>query len=80
MQRRSIPVALGDLTIRVAAIDDLIALKRAAGRPVDLDDIAVLADLQRLERGIDLDASRREQGQEGEGEGRAAHARILAGA
>jgi len=55
LRRRSIPVALDDLTIRVAGIDDLIALKRAAGRPVDLDDIAVLADLQRLDRGIDLE-------------------------
>jgi hypothetical protein len=55
LRRRSIPVALDDLTIRVAGIDDLIALKRAAGRPVDLDDIAVLADLQRLQRGIDLE-------------------------
>jgi hypothetical protein len=55
LRRRSIPVTLDDLTIRVAGIDDLIALKRAAGRPVDLDDIAVLADLQRMQREIELD-------------------------
>jgi hypothetical protein len=55
LRRRSIPVTLDDLTIRVAGIDDLIALKRAAGRSIDLDDIAVLADLQRLQRGIDLE-------------------------
>lgn len=50
LRKRSIEVTVDGLTIRVAGIDDLIALKRAAGRPVDLEDIAVLADLQRLDR------------------------------
>ena len=34
---------VGGLTILVAAIEDLIAMKRAAGRPKDLIEIEVLA-------------------------------------
>lgn len=48
LHARSVPVVLGEAEIRIAGIDDLIALKRAADRPVDREDIAVLADLQRL--------------------------------
>jgi predicted nucleotidyltransferase len=58
LHRRAVEVTLGTLTIRVAGLDDLIALKRAAARPVDLEDIAVLADLQRLQRNASLDDAR----------------------
>ena len=39
---RAEPATLGDLTIPVLTIDDLIANKRAAKRPQDLADVAVL--------------------------------------
>jgi hypothetical protein len=42
---------LGDgLEIRIAGIDDLVAMKRAAGRPQDVRDIATLTHIER-ERG-----------------------------
>ena len=45
---RSQTVELGDLTVRVAAIDDLIELKRRAGRPQDKIDIAKLEEIKSL--------------------------------
>lgn len=52
IKARSVPVDLGDgLEIRIAGIDDLIAMKRAAGRPQDLRDIATLTHLERERRG-----------------------------
>jgi len=38
---------LGDLTIPVLAIDDLIANKRAANRPQDLADVALLESVRK---------------------------------
>ncbi|MCU0610921.1 MAG: hypothetical protein MUE60_03920 [Candidatus Eisenbacteria bacterium] len=43
---------LPTLALPVAAIDDLLALKRAAGRPVDLEDVRALEAL-RTDRGED---------------------------
>jgi predicted nucleotidyltransferase len=52
VRARSILVDLGDgLQIRVAGIDDLIAMKRAAGRPRDLEDITTLTHIERERRG-----------------------------
>jgi hypothetical protein len=39
---RAIDVSLGHLTIPILALDDLLANKRAAGRPQDLADVATL--------------------------------------
>ena len=48
LRRRAIEVTVDLRTFLVASIDDLIAMKRRAGRPQDLLDIA---ELQRLRRG-----------------------------
>jgi predicted nucleotidyltransferase len=42
----SIVLSLTNTSVRVASIDHLIAVKRAAGRPQDLDDVRRLAALR----------------------------------
>ena len=44
---RAVIADLGDVEVPVACIDDLVALKRAAGRPKDLEDIRVLEAIAR---------------------------------
>jgi hypothetical protein len=44
LRDRALVVELGDLTVAVAGRDDLISMKRASGRPVDLEDLAALTD------------------------------------
>jgi len=44
LRARSFEVSVGGVPIHVAGIDDLIAMKRAAGRPRDLSDIAALTE------------------------------------
>lgn len=44
LRRRALMIVLGDLRIAVAGRDDLISMKRAGGRPVDLDDLAALTE------------------------------------
>lgn len=39
-------VELGEITVRIASIDALIRMKRAAGRPKDLIEVEVLAALR----------------------------------
>ncbi|MGH2903628.1 MAG: DUF6036 family nucleotidyltransferase [Solirubrobacteraceae bacterium] len=41
----ALEIGLGGLKIAVAGRDDLINMKRASGRPVDLDDLAALTTL-----------------------------------
>jgi hypothetical protein len=43
LAREAVTLNLGDLTVSVASIDDLIRMKRAAGRPKDLVEVEVLA-------------------------------------
>lgn len=42
LERRAVNVQMGEHTLRIVGRGDLIAMKRAAGRPKDLDDIAAL--------------------------------------
>lgn len=41
---RSLRVQLGDIEVQVVDLDDLIRMKLARGRPVDLADVAALTD------------------------------------
>jgi hypothetical protein len=45
LRRRALEIRLGDLELAVAGRDDLISMKRASARPVDLDDLAALTGL-----------------------------------
>jgi hypothetical protein len=45
MRARAHEVALGELTVPIAHRDDLLKMKRAAGRPQDLADIRLLESL-----------------------------------
>lgn len=47
LRGRALPIALGGKRIAVASRDDLISMKRASARPVDLEDLAVLAEPER---------------------------------
>ena len=42
LKRRAITSNVGGVEVQIAGLDDLIAMKRAAGRPLDLQDIADL--------------------------------------
>jgi hypothetical protein len=44
LSARALRVGLGDIEVPVADLDDLIQMKLARGRPVDLDDVAALTD------------------------------------
>ena len=48
--RRAVQVSIGDRTFSVASIDDLLAMKRASGRPQDVLDIQ---ELQRIRKRLD---------------------------
>jgi hypothetical protein len=44
LSRRAMHVRLGDIDVPVADLDDLIRMKLARGRPLDLADVAALTD------------------------------------
>jgi len=44
MRQRALVVTLGDLDIPIAGREDMIRMKRASGRAVDLEDIAALTE------------------------------------
>jgi hypothetical protein len=48
LAQNTVTKAIGNVRIPVASIDDLIALKRAAGRAIDLADIEALGRLKQL--------------------------------
>jgi hypothetical protein len=47
LRSRALEIQLGDLKLAVAGLDDLISMKRASARPVDLDDLAALTEANR---------------------------------
>jgi hypothetical protein len=49
LRERALVIALGDRAIPIASRDDLINMKRAAGRPVDIADIAALTEPEHRE-------------------------------
>jgi hypothetical protein len=46
LRKRAIEVEVRGTPVRIASLDDLIAMKRAAGRPQDLRDIVELTGLE----------------------------------
>lgn len=48
---RAVPTAVGERLVPVAALEHLIEMKRAAGRPRDLDDIQALERIQESRAG-----------------------------
>ena len=50
LRERARVADVGGFEVRIASIADLIAMKRATGRPKDLDDIATLEAIERLRR------------------------------
>ena len=53
LRARAVPVELAGVVVRVASLDDLIAMKKAAGRPKDLVAVEELEAIQRLQRELD---------------------------
>jgi hypothetical protein len=46
LRERALLITLGNHAIPIASRDDLIKMKRAAGRPVDIADIAALTEAE----------------------------------
>jgi hypothetical protein len=53
LRERATAASIAGVQIRVASIDDLIAMKKAAGRPKDLVAVEELEAIQRLQRELD---------------------------
>jgi hypothetical protein len=50
LRRRAMHVQLGDIDVPIVDLDDLIRMKLARGRPVDLADVAALTDAEAARR------------------------------
>jgi hypothetical protein len=50
MRKAALVVDLDGNDVAIVSLDDLIRMKRAAGRPADLDDIAILTEVERRRR------------------------------
>jgi predicted nucleotidyltransferase len=46
LRKAALMVELNGVEVAIVSLDDLIRMKRAAGRPHDLDDIAALANIE----------------------------------
>lgn len=53
LRERALLITLGDHPIAVVSRDDLIKMKREAGRPIDLADIAALTETEQQENEVD---------------------------
>lgn len=53
MREAALVIDLDGSEVAIVSLDDLIRMKRAAGRPVDLDDIATLTAVERRRSGSD---------------------------
>ncbi len=51
LRESALVVELDGVEIAIVSLDDLIRIKRAAGRPADLDDIAALTEVERQRNG-----------------------------
>lgn len=47
MREAALVIELDGVEVAIASLDDLIRMKRAAGRPTDLDDIAALTEAEK---------------------------------
>jgi hypothetical protein len=50
LRARALEIQLGGIALAVAGRDDLISMKRASARPVDLEDLAALTELDARDR------------------------------
>lgn len=57
LRARALEIRLGGLKLAVAGRDDLVGMKRASGRPVDLEDIAALTALDAVNQSSTPDRS-----------------------
>jgi hypothetical protein len=48
---RAVPINVDDVVVRIASVPDLIEMKRATGRALDLDDIVQLQKLEKKNHG-----------------------------